>query len=232
MSDPVFQRYAVYYTPPAGGWADWATSWLGWDLVRGATLPHPKAGFDVRAVTTTPRRYGLHATIKPPFRLAQGMERAGLEAACVAFAQSAAPVRLDGLEVARLGRFLALRPVGDDTALSALAAATVEALDAFRAPASEAELRRRRSARLSPAQDANLTRWGYPYVMGEFRFHITLTGRLETALLDQVLDHLGTHLTPLLPNPFDIAELALVGEDEAEQFHLIRRYRLGASTDA
>ena len=29
-----------------------------------------------------------------------------------------------------------------------------------------------------PRQDANLLRWGYPYVLEDFRFHMTLTERL------------------------------------------------------
>ena len=35
--------------------------------------------------------------------------------------------------------------------------------------------------RLTPAQEALLMRWGSPYVMDEFRFHMTLTGRLAKA---------------------------------------------------
>ena len=37
---------------------------------------------------------------------------------------------------------------------------------------------------LTDRQEALLTQWGYPYVMEEFRFHITLTGALDPAHLD------------------------------------------------
>ena len=138
-----------------------------------------------------------------------------------------------GLAVRRLGRFLALRPLGDETALNALAAACVEALDPFRAPAGEAELARRRANGLSPAQDANLMRWGYPFVMDQFRFHITLTGRLSDDVLPEVEQALQQALTPLLPRPFTITDLALAGEAEDGQFHLIHRYTLsGQSSDS
>ncbi|TDE39066.1 DUF1045 domain-containing protein [Antarcticimicrobium sediminis] len=225
-----FQRYAIYYAPPAEAeWGGFATRWLGWDMATGAEVPHPEAPdlpLPVSEITATPRKYGLHATIKPPFRLAEGKTRAALEADCAALCADLAPVQLDGLALARLGRFLALRPLGETAALTALAARTVEALDAFRAPAPEAEVERRRAAGLTPAQEENLTRWGYPYVMDAFRFHITLSGKLAKPVLGAVEATLARDLAPLLPAPFEIADLALVGEDVAGQFHLIHRYTL------
>ncbi len=40
------------------------------------------------------------------------------------------------------------------------------------------ELQRRRAANLTPRQEFLLMHWGYPYVLDEFRFHMTLTRRL------------------------------------------------------
>lgn len=225
-----FQRYAIYYAPAAdAGWSRFATGWLGWDMECGAEVAHPQVEglpLPVGEITATPRKYGVHATIKPPFRLAEGKTRAELEAACAALCATLAPLRMEGLALARLGRFLALRPEGDTSALEALAARAVEALDGFRAPAPEAELERRRAAGLSPAQEENLTRWGYPYVMGEFRFHITLSGKLAKPNLNAVETALARELAPLLPVPFEIPDLALMGEAEDGRFHLIHRYTL------
>jgi hypothetical protein len=193
----------------------------------GEALPHPEVnGLDVAAITATPRKYGLHATMKPPMRLAKGCSLADLEAACATLAATQAPVTLDGLQLARLGRFLALRPLGDESALNALAAACVRDLDAFRAPAPEAELARRRANGLSPEQDQNLVTWGYPYVLDQFRFHITLSGKLPKPELPSVEAALQAHLIPLLPTPFVIKDLALMGEDTEGRFHLIHRYAL------
>lgn len=225
-----FERYAIYYAPPAeAAWGRFATHWLGWDMETGVEVPHPQVDdlpLPVAEITATPRKYGAHATIKPPFRLAEGMTREGLEAACAALCATQAPLRMDGLALARLGRFLALRPMGDTAALDALAARAVAALDPFRAAAPEAELARRRAAGLSPAQEENLARWGYPYVMGEFRFHITLSGKLPKPALGAVEAALTRDLVPLLLSPFEIPDLALVGEDAAGRFHLVHRYAL------
>ncbi len=223
-----FTRYAIYFAPPAEAeWTKFATSWLGWDMEMGEGVAHPVVdGVDIAAVSEVPRKYGLHATMKPPFRLRDGQSVDALAEACARLAQTQPPVTLDGLDIARLGRFLALRPLGDESALNTLATACVRDLDSFRAPASEAELERRRAASLSPEQNANLTQWGYPYVMESFRFHITLSGKLNKPTLNAVQDALQSRLAPLLPTPFRITDLALVGEAEDGRFHLIHRYAL------
>ncbi|WP_170434294.1 DUF1045 domain-containing protein [Ruegeria arenilitoris] len=223
-----FARYAIYFVPPAqSDWSRFATAWLGWDIDAGRTVDHPAIdGLDVASVTQVPRKYGLHATMKPPFRLREDQSLSALQDTCARLAGKFAPVSLDGLEVARLGRFLALRPVGDTRDLNALAAACVRDLDPFRAPASETEMNRRRAAGLTMEQDANLTNWGYPYVLEAFRFHITLSGRLSKPMLANVQTVLNQRLVPLLPAPFDIGDLALVGEAEDGRFHMLQRYAL------
>ncbi|WP_170573076.1 DUF1045 domain-containing protein [Ruegeria atlantica] len=223
-----FTRYAIYFAPPADAeWTKFATNWLGWDMEAGRTCDHPVVdGVDVAAVTDVPRKYGLHATMKPPFRLHEGQTIEALSEACARLAATQPAVTLSGLQTARLGRFLALRPVGDETALNTLAAACVRDLDGFRAPAPLAELDRRRANGLSAEQDANLVQWGYPYVMGSFRFHITLSGKLDKPTLTATQDALQAQLAPLLPTPFQIKDLALVGEAADGRFHLIHRYAL------
>lgn len=118
-------------------------------------------------------------------------------------------------------------PEGGCGRLGALAAAAVEGLDGFRAPADAAETARRMAAGLTPAQAALLARWGYPFVMSEFRFHITLTSPLTQAERDAVAAVLAPRLGPLLPRPFEIADLCLMGEDDGGRFHLLARHPLG-----
>ena len=224
-----FTRYAIYYAPPFDAdWARFGAAWLGWDMEAGAQVAHPDiSGLDVSAITEAPRRYGLHATLKPPFRLAAGQSPSALQQACAALSATRSPVSVNGLEIGHLGRFLALLPRGNTDGLNALAAACVTELDKFRAPLSQSELDRRRAKGLPPTQEQNLMTWGYPYVLDQFRFHITLTGRLDKSTLAKAMNLLQERLGPLLPEPFVIRDLALVGEDEEGRFHLIRRFTLG-----
>lgn len=219
-----YTRFAVFYVPPAGDLAQFGSRWLGWDLILGrAVAPFDVEGRD--AITETPRKYGLHGTIKPPFALANGSTPAQLAQAVADLATNLAPVRCDGLALHPLGRFLALTPVGDTAALAALAFGCVRALDQFRAPASPSELARRRAAGLTPSQEANLVRWGYPFVDQDFRFHLTLTGKVQKPSLDHWMQVVGD-LMPPLPRPFTIDSLAVVGERSDGRFELIQRYDL------
>ncbi|MCO6384333.1 DUF1045 domain-containing protein [Oceanicola sp. 502str15] len=223
-----FRRYAIYYAPPEGPLADFGAAWLGWDAAGGQEVAQPEVpGLDMAAIAEAPRKYGFHGTIKPPFRLSAGHDRAGLEAALEDLARGLEPVEMAGLRLARIGRFMALVPVGDSAALEHLAARVVEGLDGFRAVPEAAELARRRAAGLTERQDALLLRWGYPYVMEEFRFHLTLTGRLEGAEADRVEAALAERLEGLLPAPFRIGSLCLFGEGNDGRFRLLRREPLG-----
>jgi len=230
MTDPMpFTRYAVYVTPPPGPLADFGAAWLGWDPVQGTAVPHPDLPglpAPVAELTEAPRKYGLHATMKPPFALVPGTSETALRAAFAAFCTATAPVTLDGLAVAPLGRFLALRPEGDETGINALAAACVRAFEPFRAPLTEAQLARRRAGGLTPDQEARLARWGYPHVMEGFRFHITLTGKRAKSELPALRATLAHHLAPRVPCPFRVDALSLMGEDGTGHFHLIHRHAL------
>lgn len=220
------KRFAVYYAPPAGAFADRASAWLGWDAAAGRAVPQPDLGLPAAAITGEPRRYGFHGTIKPPFRLAEGRDAAALRAALAALAARLAPVELPGLRLTNLDGFLALVPEGDTAALRALAAEAVRALDPFRAPLTAAEIARRRPERLSPRQRALLDRWGYPFVMEEFRFHVTLTDRLPAPQAADAERRLAAHFAPVLPRPFRLEALCLFGEAEDGRFHLLHRYPL------
>lgn len=224
-----FRRFAIYYAPAPGPLADFCSAWLGWDAARGAPVPHPDIDGlprPVAEITERPRKYGFHATIKPPFRLAPGVPPGALHEAAAAVARGLPPVTLEGLQISRLGAFLALTPRGDDAQLNMRAASVVEALDAFRAPPTDTETARRRKAGLTPRQDQLLLRWGYPYVMDEFRFHMTLTGPLPRPEAEAVKAALVPHVEPRLSRPYVIETLSLFGEDEDGRFHQLHRYTL------
>ncbi len=223
-----FQRYGVYYTPRPGALADFGKTWLGWDPVTGQSIEHGRIDglpLPIAEITATPRKYGLHGTIKPPFVLSKGKDATELAMRFAAVCSTLSPVTLDGLALARLGSFIALTIDGDQTPLAKLAGEVVRKLDGFRAPPSETELARRREAKLSAKQDALLMQWGYPHVMEEFRFHITLSGRLGRYAA-ATMETLAPHITPLLSRPFEVDSLTLVGESLDGNFHEIQRQAL------
>lgn len=222
----MFQRYAIYFTPQ-GQFAQAGAAWLGWDVAQGRTVAHPEiAGIDLARLTERPRQYGLHGTIKAPFFLADGKTTGELEGALAALCADQSAIALAELEVTHHNGFLALTPTSDQRGLSALATCAVTELDPFRRPPSADELaRRRRRGKLTPTQDANLLEWGYPYVLDEFRFHITLTGRIKTDAA-KIQAQAAAYFAPVLPRPFPIDSLTLAGQDAKGMFHEINRFAL------
>ena len=200
-------RYALYYSPAEDHPLTAAASrWLGRDAFLDGSFPTPDvsglACGDVHQLTADPRRYGFHATLKAPFELAPGKTEAELLAALAAFAAATPAFTIPNVILGQLGRFFAIVPDRIYPELQDFAARVVADFEPFRAPLSEADIARRKPEKLPPAQRAYLDRWGYPYVMDEFRFHMTLTGSIrDEAVRDRVLaalqayfaDETGSH---------------------------------------
>jgi 2'-5' RNA ligase len=100
--------------------------------------------------------------------------------------------------------------------------------DAFRAPMSARERARRAAANLSQSQMHNLERWGYPYLFKDFRFHMTLTGRVPADRRDDVLAVVRSVFARMYGDrPIAIDRLALMRQDdERARFRVIREAAL------
>ena len=212
-------RYAIYFTPPAYDPLTLAAAqWLGRNAFSGEAMEPPAIRgigiHDIAFNTALPRRSGFHATLKSPFRLAPGVTEQALLRHLMRFAGAHDPFDLPRLEVVRLGNFFGLAPVLPCETMRFLAAAVVQEFDAFRAPLSEAELERCDPGDLTAPQFANLHRWGHPYVMDEFRFHMTLTGPLSAIDMPRSELALRDHFEPFLRKPVEVANLALFVEEE------------------
>jgi len=220
-------RYAIYWAPPAdSSLARYGASWLG----RNAESEKPVAPLlseSDQALVAEPRRYGLHATLKPPFAMAKGQSFEALEEALALFAAARPAVHLGRLQVTNLKGFLALCTPNRVPALHDLADACVREFDPFRAPSSEAELAKRRKVGLNPAQEAHLTRWGYPYVLDQFTLHVTLTQRLDDATRARLQARLEEDLTEILAQDYAVTDLALFEEPASgAPFMLRRRFKM------
>lgn len=222
----MFERYAIFHTP-TGAFADWGAAWLGWDSEAGCAVAHPQNGtLDVAKLTARPRKYGLHGTLKAPFHLAQDRSEAELRAVVAEFARTQPATHINAMTLQYAHGFVALRPADEATGVRALAADVVTAFEPFRAPLGDADIARRRKARLTPQQDAQLLRWGYPFVFDDFNFHLTLSGRLRPEDTEEVTDMLKPQLDALVPTPYPLDTITLMGQDADGMFHQIARHTL------
>lgn len=206
-------RIALYYVPESDEpLARAAADWLA-----GRVIDEPWPGW-----LDAPRRYGFHATLKAPFRVADGHSAEALAGWALGRAAGRASVPLPPLAPVWFDGFLALRPTegdpGADSPLRCLADEWVAALDAWRAPLGASERARRRPERLTDVERRHLDRWGYPFVFETWRFHMTLSGPVPADMSQvaraSVLDAAARHFGPALRGPLHIGALNLCAEPE------------------
>jgi putative phosphonate metabolism protein len=207
-------RVAIYFTPPAGHPLTRAAAlWLGRDAFSGEATRPPDPAVD--AVVTEPARYGFHATIRAPFRLRDGVDLADVRGRLVAFCSDRRPFAIPEVRLDRIKRFLALVPAAPSPELEELERETLEAFEPFRAPLASDEVARRGPGSLGERQRSHLERWGYPFVLDEFRFHMTLTGSLRDADAAAVEATVRERFVAFHGAPLAVDGLALFVEDEA-----------------
>jgi putative phosphonate metabolism protein len=230
-----FPRYAIYYASAHGSDLDcFGAEHLGYDAWSGEDLPFPEtvvqAVPDWRALTEDPRKYGFHATLKAPMPLADDKTEVDLVAACAAFAEIRRPVPVITPVVQSISGFIAVVPGEPSPDLQQFAADCVSAFDGFRAPLTPADRVRRNPENLTPRQRDYLDRWGYPYVMEEFRFHMTLTGRLDAERREPILAMLQDRFVGLGIERLAVDRLVLFRQnDTASRFRIIGQWPLRAS---
>ena len=230
-----FPRYAIYYASARGSALDrFGAEMLGYDAWTGEALPFPadviEKMADWHALSNDPRKYGFHATLKAPMALADGKTEKMLLAACADFARTSRPIPIITPVVDSISGFLAVIPGQRSKELERLAADCVTAFDPFRAPLSADDRARRSPQLLTPRQVEYLDRWGYPYVMEEFRFHMTLTGRLDDARRHGVLAMLRERFARQGLDELGIDRIALFRQDDAKaRFGIIEDWQLRAA---
>jgi putative phosphonate metabolism protein len=227
-----FPRYAIYYAAERGSTLDrFGAQLLGYDAWTGADLPFPdgitEAVPDWREVTSDPRKYGFHATLKAPFALAPGRTQAEFVAACAAFAGEPHAIPRFRPVVDSISGFIAVIPVERSLPLEQLAADCVTAFDPFRAALTMRDRARRNPEKLTERQRDYLDRWGYPYVMEEFRFHMTLTGRLDAARRWGVINMLRERFAATGLDAIAVDRIAVFRQDDPEtRFRIIGDWAL------
>lgn len=226
-------RYAIYFAPaPDSAWWHFGCAWLGRDPVADVPITQPEvATIDaayLTRITAAPRRYGFHATLKAPFRLAPEHAAREVYLQAANLACSWVTAQLPPLKLCVLDGFVALGFAPGQTgtgAAHAIAAQCVSCFDNLRARPSATELARRHAAGLTPRQSSLLREWGYPYVFDEFRFHLTLTGHLPPEEQQHVMQTLGPMVDALNSQPLALDAISVYVQPARDApFVVTRRY--------
>ena len=224
-----YPRCAIYFTPPPDSpLASFGASVLGYDSYQRADVAYP--GIDgvpaktLAKITKDPRQYGFHATLVAPFHL-EGTE-AELLSALSEFTDDNYPVDVGSLSVDVIASFIALKPETKIPKLDRLAGTLVRSFDKYRAAPTETDRVLRLTAHLSSRQREMFSRWGYPYVFDEFRFHMTLTGPLQAGELAPVKSALAKLYAQSADIHLEVDALSLMRQDKPDsRFFVVARKR-------
>ncbi|WP_298240056.1 DUF1045 domain-containing protein [uncultured Bradyrhizobium sp.] len=227
-----FPRYAIYFAAgPNSPLSRFGAELLGYDAYSGDEISFPQGALQVapdwRDLTGDPRKYGFHGTLKAPMALVSGKTEAELVAGCATFAGKARPHPVIRPIVDSISGFIAVIPAEPVEALQQLAADCVREFDCFRPALTPEDRARRKPEKLSERQRDYLDRWGYPYVMEEFRFHMTLTGRLDADRRGPILAMLRTRFAALGIETLEIDRITLFRQDDATaRFRIVGEWML------
>jgi Protein of unknown function (DUF1045) len=227
-------RFAIYYAPSRRSpWWSAGCRWLARDPESGTVLAPPvipalaARSRDVPSLSRAPQRYGWHGTLVAPALRAPAATPEDILHRALAWARRQRSFDL-AVEAAALDRFVAIRPATADgaAAMRALAANALHEFGPVRAMPSEQERRRRHESNLNARQRELLDHWGYPYVLDEFRFHMTLSDSIEPDDRQVLIDWWHAQLPALGPLPIDGAAL-FVEPQPGKPFVLVARLPFG-----
>ena len=191
-------RYALYFVPgEPTEFHELGARWLGRDAYSSKRLASPPcrrvSEETFLELTSKPRRYGFHATMRAPFELLDGSTETDLARALHELCTSFSPFEISVSPQIKNNN-LVLQLDDPSELMDLLHRKCLQSVEAFRAVPSPAYLARRRRANLSANQDKLLLKWGYPYVLDEFDWHMTLSSivsdhELLQAFYRDAVDH-------------------------------------------
>jgi hypothetical protein len=234
-------RHAAYFTPALQSQAwNLGSQWLGRNAYQPTITKQPE--FDslsaelFNQLTCTPRLYGWHATLKAPFELTPNARLEELQTAFKQLANHKSSAFHLPVKLTDMGDFLALVPSQHSPELQEFAAECVRQLHHLALPLSEAELQRRTGSGLTARQAELLHEWGYPFVMDQFQFHMTLSGSLKNVDPKHKADLTAAALewfTPVLKNGLVIDGVTWFSQDQKNgDFRWVERFEFGPSKQA
>ncbi len=227
---PMNERYALFFTLPAESpLYQTASAWLEYDAYTG--LPSSDGSIppcpDPSILRSTPAKYGFHATLKAPFRLKPGVTIDQLSDKIRLFCQTEPSFESEPLTIDRVGHRLALVSKIHCHPMASLAEKCLRVFEPFRAELNEMEYRRRKPEKLSSRQLDLLDKWGYPFVLDEFRFHMTLTNRLAEGQIKPAGEYLSGLFAPGIDQPLKIDRIYLFHQPaNTERFRVVSGFEL------
>ena len=212
-----WDRYAIAWLPrPGSRLARFGAAWTGWCAEAGERSPRHEwwhLPISPHEVTGSLERQGLHAIIRPSFRLSR--TRWAFERELMALSERLKPAFLPRLVVSVLDGQVCLVPGIGGVDLTRFRATINRRLDAF-----DAKVPRHR------AECAGVDEPAAPFA-AERAFAMPLTVPLSPEKAERLAAALACEIEPILSAPVRITEFALIAEPgEGRGFRVVERFAL------
>ena len=173
-----------------------------------------------------PAKYGFHATLKAPFRLKRNVKTKNFYDVISHIAAQHSRFKIKGLKIVYSKKFTFITSRKPNKLLINLENDLVKHLDTFRAELNKTEIKKRIPDSLTFKQNKYLKEWGYPFVLDQFKFHMTLMNQNNNKLSNKQKLELEKLIYKISNNLLEFNEISLLGENKNGYFEEIKRFKL------
>ncbi len=233
-----YSRYAIYYAPPKeSNLEEFGRYWFGWDPLNAKLINNKQRinylnGFGIKNLKNIDKnvliakKYGFHGTLIPPFRLNKNYSTNLLFKKTEDIAKKFKKFKFYKFKLKKINNFYAFAQNKKNNNINKLSNRLVRELFKFRSPLTKKEIDRRNPSKLSKLQLNILYKWGYPYLMSEFNFHMTLASEVTGNKLYFELKKIEKNKEIILNEINNFDKIYIFGENQKGMFENLENFSL------
>ena len=233
-----YSRYAIYYAPPKeSNLEEFGRYWFGWDPLNAKLINNKRRinylnGFGIKNLKNIDKnvliakKYGFHGTLIPPFRLNKNYSTNLLFKKTEDIAKKFKKFKFYKFKLKKINNFYAFVQNKKNNNINKLSNRLVRELFKFRSPLTKKEIDRRNPSKLSKLQLNILYKWGYPYLMSEFNFHMTLASEVTGNKLYLELKKIERNKEIILNEINNFDKIYIFGENQKGMFENLENFSL------
>jgi len=233
-----YSRYAIYYAPPKeSNLEEFGRYWFGWDPINAKSINNKQRinylnGFGIKNLKNIDKnvliakKYGFHGTLIPPFKLNKNYSTNTLFKKTEEIAKKLKKFKFYKFKLKKINNFYAFVQNKKNNNINKLSNRLVRELFKFRSPLTKKEIDRRNPSKLSKLQLNILYKWGYPYLMSEFNFHMTLASEVTGNKLYLELKKIERNKEIILNEINNFDKIYIFGENQKGMFENLENFSL------
>ena len=233
-----YSRYAIYYAPPKeSSLEEFGRYWFGWDPLNAKLINNKhrinylnrfgiKNLINIDKNVLIPKKYGFHGTLIPPFKLNKNYSTNTLFKKTEEIAKKFKKFKFYKFKLKKINNFYAFVQNKKNNNINKLSNRLVRELFKFRSPLTKKEIDRRNPSKLSKLQLNILYKWGYPYLMSEFNFHMTLASEVTGNKLYLELKKIERNKEIILNEINNFDKIYIFGENQKGMFENLENFSL------